>query len=251
MRSFLAAPYASSDERILKTLCSILQRELDSGTPLSSEMLLQLRRTASVYRWDRVSFLAAVLLLTPMQLLKMSLNAFLVGLGIYLGRLYAANLIPTFGSGSLALLIIYVGTAVIGIGIFYVPQALKSSQRDMAEHFEKLKTRIEHRLAIKEFDRASEPDPDQGAVDPMAACYSTQQGDSERGPTFTRPHGFTHDETDDIEMGHNARPSRIREPRSASSHETQLETILLRLQHAQEGSLRATQELLELIRSSS
>jgi hypothetical protein len=65
------------------------------------------------------------MLVAPMYLHHASLNTFLVGLGIYLGKSFTAKLIPSFGSGSLGILLIYIGTTLISLAIFYVAQSLK------------------------------------------------------------------------------------------------------------------------------
>jgi hypothetical protein len=76
-------------------------------------------------RWKVASAHSAVMLVAPMYLLNASLSTFLVGLGIYLGKLFTAKLIPSFGAGSLGILLIYIGTTLIGLAIFYVAQSLK------------------------------------------------------------------------------------------------------------------------------
>jgi hypothetical protein len=66
------------------------------------------------------------MLTAPAELLALSLNTFIVGLGIYLGIVYTNNLIPLPGTnGSLAVLMFYVLAAAYGFALFFVPSALK------------------------------------------------------------------------------------------------------------------------------
>jgi len=78
--------------------------------------------------WKVASAQAAIMLVVPMTLLNLALNSFLIGLGIYLGKLYTANLVPSYGKGSLGILIFFLGSAVLGIGAFYIPQSLKQQE---------------------------------------------------------------------------------------------------------------------------
>ncbi|KAM7213966.1 hypothetical protein V8F06_010665 [Rhypophila decipiens] len=76
-----------------------------------------------------VSVLSAVLLATPAALLALSLNMFVVGLGIYLGCLYTGDLMAGFSkSGSLGILIFYLFTALTGTFLYSFPRLLKTSE---------------------------------------------------------------------------------------------------------------------------
>ncbi|KAK4206443.1 hypothetical protein QBC37DRAFT_445050 [Rhypophila decipiens] len=76
-----------------------------------------------------VSALSAVLLATPAGWLALSLNMFVVGLGIYLGCVYTGDLIAGFGkSGSLGVLIFYLFTALTGTFLYSFPRLLKTSE---------------------------------------------------------------------------------------------------------------------------
>lgn len=71
-------------------------------------------------RWKYASFYSCAILSTPPELLNASMGAFLVGLGIYLGCVWAQDLDPVSGkTASRALLICYVIVAALGIGRFY------------------------------------------------------------------------------------------------------------------------------------
>lgn len=71
------------------------------------------------------------MLVVPMTLLNWALNAFLIGLGIYLGKLYTSKLVPSYGKGSLGILISFLISAVVGIGAFYIPQSLKQQELNL------------------------------------------------------------------------------------------------------------------------
>lgn len=69
----------------------------------------RLAESNSRNRPKRASVYSAVLLTAPAYLLSLALTAFAVGLGILLGYVYTARLIPTFGTnGSLGILIFYI-----------------------------------------------------------------------------------------------------------------------------------------------
>ncbi|KAJ4247808.1 hypothetical protein NW762_013017 [Fusarium torreyae] len=57
---------------------------------------------------------AAIMLAAPSGLLGLSLNAFLIGFGIYLGCVHGGNLIPEYGKrGSLGILIFYIVAVIV------------------------------------------------------------------------------------------------------------------------------------------
>ena len=68
---------------------------------------------------------SAIMLVAPMYLLNASLSLFLVGLGIYLGRVFTMKSIPSYGSSSLNMLIIYIVTTIAGLSPNYVARSLK------------------------------------------------------------------------------------------------------------------------------
>lgn len=76
-------------------------------------------------RWKVPSANAAIMLVAPMMLLRVALNAFLIGLGIYLGKLYTAELLPAYGKGAIGILTFYIVSAVLGLSVYYISEALK------------------------------------------------------------------------------------------------------------------------------
>ncbi|KAI1140901.1 hypothetical protein F5Y05DRAFT_290525 [Hypoxylon sp. FL0543] len=97
---------------------------------------LQLKREASV--------LTAIMLATPAGLLSLSLNSFIVGLGIYLGCVYADGLIAGFGKGgSLGILIFYLCAAVVGTFMSSFPRLMKSSELHDAEKTSGMRAQLE------------------------------------------------------------------------------------------------------------
>ena len=87
-------------------------------------------------RWKVASPFAALMLIAPMLLLGASLNAFVVGLGIYLGKIFTANLMPTFRSGSFGTLLFCAISAFYGFALFSVAQALKLREDRPLIHFD-------------------------------------------------------------------------------------------------------------------
>jgi hypothetical protein len=77
-------------------------------------------------RWSVPSAPAAILLVVPMTLLSAALGFLLLGLGIYLGKLWSTNLIPSYGTGSIGIMICYIITVVCWLFICYSALILKS-----------------------------------------------------------------------------------------------------------------------------
>jgi hypothetical protein len=86
----------------------------------------KLRTVVESDNWQVASPYAALMLVAPMLLLQVALNAFLVGLGIYLGELVTARLIISYGSGSVGILVFYLVSTLFGLALFYVAQGVKS-----------------------------------------------------------------------------------------------------------------------------
>ncbi|KAK1751468.1 hypothetical protein QBC47DRAFT_406172 [Echria macrotheca] len=96
--------------------------ELSSGPPVLGDL-------DASYLGREVSALSAVLLATPAGMLGLSLNMFIVGLGIYLGSVYTGELIADLGkSGSLGVLVFYLFTALTGTFLYSFPRLLKTSE---------------------------------------------------------------------------------------------------------------------------
>ncbi|KAJ8125615.1 hypothetical protein O1611_g8024 [Lasiodiplodia mahajangana] len=76
--------------------------------------------------WKVASPYAAILLIIPKTLLNVSLNAFLIGLGVYLGELYTAELTPSYGSGSIGILVSYLASVLFGTVIHHAILSLKT-----------------------------------------------------------------------------------------------------------------------------
>jgi hypothetical protein len=77
--------------------------------------------------------------------LSIALTTFLVGLGLYLGKMYTAELVPTYGAGSIGILVFYLVSAVVGIGMFYLPETLKYFESTPLLRFRKI---VETRRAV-------------------------------------------------------------------------------------------------------
>jgi hypothetical protein len=95
---------------------------------LPKEFEDELDRQWKEIRWRTPSAFAAMLLTIPMTLLNLALGTFLVGLGIYLGKAYTSRLFPSYGTGSLGILIIFVATTVIGGSQFFFALQMKRDE---------------------------------------------------------------------------------------------------------------------------
>jgi hypothetical protein len=96
--------------------------------PWNAEELRQCKRDIEQGKWQIASPYAAIMLVAPIVLLRIALNAFLCGLGIYLGILSTTRLIPTYGSGSSAILALYLGSSLFGLIIYYGAQTRKHAE---------------------------------------------------------------------------------------------------------------------------
>ncbi|KAF2260312.1 hypothetical protein CC78DRAFT_536491 [Lojkania enalia] len=71
-------------------------------------------------RWKNASFYSCAILSVPPELLNASMGAFLVGLGIYLGSVWAKDLDPVAGRmATRAVLICYIVVGVVGLARFF------------------------------------------------------------------------------------------------------------------------------------
>lgn len=117
-------------------------RHMDPESMVDSKlpeyMLQDLEVALSSHRWKTASGYAAIMLVVPSKLLGVSLSYFVVGLGIYIGKMYTANLIPEYGPGSLGILIIFIFTMFSALVAFYIPSAMKSEEASVYERIEDL-----------------------------------------------------------------------------------------------------------------
>ncbi|KAF4960228.1 hypothetical protein FSARC_10541 [Fusarium sarcochroum] len=101
---------------------------------------------------------AAIMLAAPSGLLGLSLNAFLIGFGIYLGCVHGRNLIPEYGrKGSLGILIFYIVAVVIGTfsymfsWLFTWAQKLETKGRNQQE----TRTEPPRTVSLRAYDHQS------------------------------------------------------------------------------------------------
>jgi hypothetical protein len=77
-----------------------------------------------------------MMLVAPMKLLKISLGAFILGLGVYLGFVFSDRLIPSFGLvGSVVVLVAYLATTLYGLAIFYIRKGFRVVGLERAGRF--------------------------------------------------------------------------------------------------------------------
>lgn len=90
-------------------------------------------------RWRTASLCSVSMLVAPARLPGISLNCLLVGLGVYLGFVHAAGLIPSFGpSGSLGISSLHIVVTTYGIATYYIPGSLKDMEAKPIERFQEL-----------------------------------------------------------------------------------------------------------------
>ncbi|KAF2640477.1 hypothetical protein P280DRAFT_543199 [Massarina eburnea CBS 473.64] len=122
---------------------SLSFRQIASISPsMSAARSVQLRHhfaATELQKWKAASPHAAVMLVVPMTLLKVALNTFLIGLGIYLGKLCTAKIIPSYGTGSVGILVFYIVSTLSGIAMYYVAQNYKYLERARLERWHKQK----------------------------------------------------------------------------------------------------------------
>jgi len=130
IRDFLTKPSKSVDLKAFNDLLT----EMEKAKEINKETLHPLKQ----YIQKVPSVHSAVMLVIPMYLLNIALSTFLTGLGVYLGKLYTAKLIPSYGSGALGILIVYVITALTGLAVFYVARSFKYLENLPRERYNSL-----------------------------------------------------------------------------------------------------------------
>ena len=115
IRDWLSRPMTQAEARLpdgwLKSTQSLMYSPKSQLQQAARYAALhgRLAESNSRNRAKRASVHSAVMLTAPVYLLSFALTAFAVGLGIHLGYVYTARLVPTFGTdGSLGILIFYI-----------------------------------------------------------------------------------------------------------------------------------------------
>ena len=141
IRDWLSKPILSEQKRVFQGLLDTLESAIYSpqaNTP-GGQDYAQLEDAIKNDRWKVASFSSAVMLIAPSRLLSLALNAFVAGLGVSLGLVYMASLIPISGSnGSLAVLICYIFATFCGLALFYIPLGFKKLELKPVKRFRRL-----------------------------------------------------------------------------------------------------------------
>ena len=141
IRDWFSKPILSEQERVFQNL-NDLESSIYSpqaNTTGGQDHRAQLTGEIKNDIWAAASFSSAVMIIAPARLLNLALNAFVAGLGVYLGLVYMASRIPISGSkGSLAVLICYVFATFYGLALFYIPFGFKNRELKPAKHFRRL-----------------------------------------------------------------------------------------------------------------
>jgi len=125
IKNFLTKPTPAAEAKELYQKLSEAEKFKVAHKVTDGEQVAQLDYMLKMRKWKVASAYATILLVVPKTLLSVALNTFLVGLGIYMGMLYTAKLVPTYGSGSIGILVFYLVSAFVGIGMYYLANTLK------------------------------------------------------------------------------------------------------------------------------
>lgn len=152
IRDWLSKPILSKQKPEFQRLLDNLERVIyhQQASALGGDEYAQLEHAIDQSikddRWKAVSFSSSVMLVAPARLLSLALNTFVAGLGIYLGLVYMANLMPIPGpNGSLAVLISYIFATFHGLSLFYIPLGFKKLESLPVKRF----TRLMHVVRIR------------------------------------------------------------------------------------------------------
>lgn len=187
IRNFLTKP--TRDQDVLKQIVT----EIKANAPreISERDVRTIDLKLSQGKWRVPSASAAMMIIVPMSLLNIALNAFLFGLGIYLGKVFTADLIPSYGTGSLGILIVFAITSLIGIAMFYMAQASKdleiSSQSDLGEQvqtIERIVSQMKAKLATSEGQASGTSNPEPPEMSAGSVLPSVRLPRQPNGLTF-------------------------------------------------------------------
>ncbi|KAF2653200.1 hypothetical protein K491DRAFT_718241 [Lophiostoma macrostomum CBS 122681] len=149
IKDFLTKPIdkslkKKSRAKLLRNISDLLDTVERVQNP-TKEQLDAVRDLINTFRWQAPSTFSAIMLVVPMNLLKISLNAFFVGLGIYFGKAYTNNLTPSYKSGSLGILIIFVVVSTLSISMYYIPEGFKTLEYAPLARYDRLRRlRVSH-----------------------------------------------------------------------------------------------------------
>lgn len=137
IRDWLSKP-ASTDSRL--EFEKELKRCFDASDSFSTEEAESIRRSFAQFlddnKWKSPSFYACTMLTAPSLLLNVSLPAFLLALGIYLGSVWKQDLDPVAGSvASRAVMICYIVCLVLACGLFFGASNQKEADRDFTRRW--------------------------------------------------------------------------------------------------------------------
>jgi hypothetical protein len=127
IKDFLSKPAPSAEMRKYNTIWRQHWFKHKSSTQ-ELEVTGKLNEIINEGRWTVPSAPAAIMLVVPMTLLNAALGFFILGLGIYLGKLYSASLIPSYGAGSIGILVCYILAVVFGLHMYYSALSLKYTE---------------------------------------------------------------------------------------------------------------------------
>ena len=114
-----------------------LRSRLETSGPNSTAEVERLILTfVQENKWKLPSFYSCTLLTSPSLLLNVSLPAFLIALGIYLGTVWNKDLDPVAGTvASRAVLICYIICVVLGFGLFFGASDRKEAETDFVRRW--------------------------------------------------------------------------------------------------------------------
>jgi hypothetical protein len=283
IKDFLSKPAPSAEMREYNTIWRQHWFKHKSSTQELEDMG-KLNKITNEGRWTVPSAPAAIMLVVPMTLLNAALGFFILGLGIYLGKLYSANLIPSYGAGSIGILVCYILAVVFGLYMYYSPLSLKSTEaipltrwRKYLDRISTLVTQIPREqngdeIGVLEEIISSARERDMGAGSPAVNEAPARELSSQVGqPRHTREGRRVHYTESGFEHTNTNRDTNSTEAQPIGDHSTQqhsldssiplgtlstsatstddLRTILSDLIRNQEQSLQINKQLLEALTS--
>jgi uncharacterized membrane protein YedE/YeeE len=138
IKDFLSKPVPAADVKVLYKKLSDAERVRALRRVADDDQIAQLKYMMNMGKWKVASAYSAILLVLPRTLLSTALNAFLIGLGIYMGKLCTARLVVEYGSGSIGIFVFYLVSAVVGIGVYIAADTLKYLENTPILRFRKI-----------------------------------------------------------------------------------------------------------------
>ncbi|OAK99477.1 hypothetical protein IQ06DRAFT_18914 [Phaeosphaeriaceae sp. SRC1lsM3a] len=155
IKDFLTKPTSAANRRSFRRdVVEQLQRMATSLDRIDEATFGAGTEEVQKWLWKVPSAYAAIMLVIPMTLLRVALNAFLIGLGVYLGKISTARLIPSYGKGSIGILVFCLVSSILALFAFYISRAFKQVEDLLLKHWRQI--RDDHRKHCKDESHSTE-----------------------------------------------------------------------------------------------